>query len=292
MDWSKRIMDAAGGAGGYAIVILGSEKTAVFDGGMAFCADKTVENIKKILDGRTLDYVFVSHTHYDHIGALPAIRQAFPQVVAVGAAHGQKVLQKESVRQFIEDMSRIAGQELGEGKTEFPFEKELLFIDRAVKEGDVISLGDLSFTVMETPGHTRCSLSYYEEKEKMLLASETMGVMDGEGRVLPTCLVGCQMAKDAISRCETLGATAIYSPHQGMLQGEQMKDYWKNAWDTMGKWCRLVEESHQKGMTKEQMVDLLEEKYFPACAYKQTRKAFRINAGHMVDVMLAESRGI
>ncbi len=62
-----------GGMGGEALLILGSEKTALYDGGMACFADRLIENMETIMESeeRTLDYVLLSHTHYDHIGGLP-----------------------------------------------------------------------------------------------------------------------------------------------------------------------------------------------------------------------------
>ena len=67
------------GRGGEAILIIGSEKTAIIDCGMAYCGGDVVKNIKNKLaeEGRnTLDFAFLTHSHYDHMGALPYIGRA------------------------------------------------------------------------------------------------------------------------------------------------------------------------------------------------------------------------
>lgn len=83
------------GRGGEAILIIGSEKTAIIDCGMAYCGGDVVKNIKDKLaeEGRnTLDFAFLTHSHYDHMGALPYIRRAFPEVIVYGSTHCQEIL--------------------------------------------------------------------------------------------------------------------------------------------------------------------------------------------------------
>lgn len=50
-----------------------------------------------------------------------------------------------------------------------------------VKEGDVINAGKLSFRVIETPGHTKGSVSYYAESEGCVFSGDTLFFM-GAGR--------------------------------------------------------------------------------------------------------------
>lgn len=74
-DFPEGIHRVTAGYGGEAILITCCEKTAMIDCGMAYCGEQMIENTKKYLGGRKLDYVFITHTHYDHMGALPYIRR-------------------------------------------------------------------------------------------------------------------------------------------------------------------------------------------------------------------------
>ena len=62
------------GRGGEAILILGEERTALLDCGMAYCGSRMVENLRRELDGRKLDYVLLSHSHKEHNGELPYVK--------------------------------------------------------------------------------------------------------------------------------------------------------------------------------------------------------------------------
>jgi len=72
-------------------LLIGDTHTALFDCGMAFCAEDTIKNVKKALNGKLLDYIFITHTHYDHIGSLPYFRNVWPVLHLVTSEAGAAV---------------------------------------------------------------------------------------------------------------------------------------------------------------------------------------------------------
>ncbi len=46
--------------------------------------------------------------------------------------------------------------------------------DILIEESDIINLGEIKLIVIETPGHTKGSVSLYEEKEKVLFSGDTL----------------------------------------------------------------------------------------------------------------------
>ena len=88
-DYPEGTYRVTAGMGGEAILVIGSRYTALYDTGMAYCAEGTISNIKTVLHRhqRTrVDYILVSHTHYDHIGALPYVLKEWPDAIVCGAA--------------------------------------------------------------------------------------------------------------------------------------------------------------------------------------------------------------
>jgi len=100
-----------------------------------------------------------------------------------------------------------------------------LHADIPVREGDKIKAGRMEFTVMDLPGHTKCSVGYYLASEKLLLSTETLGVYDGGEIVFPSYLVGYRMALDSISRVQSLKADHLLLPHYGLLAQEKTSFY-------------------------------------------------------------------
>ena len=130
--------------GGEVYLIAGSQKTALYDCGMAYCGPQTVENIKEKLQqlGREhIDLIFLSHSHYDHMGALPFILKAFPDAQVLASAKCASVLSKPGATRLIKHLGETARDLYTPGsRLEIPIDG--LRVDTVIGDGDVISLGE------------------------------------------------------------------------------------------------------------------------------------------------------
>jgi len=85
-----------------------------------------------------LKYIILTHAHGDHMGALNAIRRDYPDAVLIAGAKERNLLLDAE----------------NNGSMEFSPEPVSTEADRYVSEGDSVTLGSVTFTFMETPGHT------------------------------------------------------------------------------------------------------------------------------------------
>lgn len=126
--------------------IVGSEKTKE-----GFILDPVAEaqtimdNIRQL--GLTIKLIVATHTHPDHVMALSEIKE---ETGAPFAMH-----EAESAGMIASGMARVMGLFMT-GSAE-PLPKP----DMPLKDGDTIKVGDLSFTVLHTPGHSPGGISLY-----------------------------------------------------------------------------------------------------------------------------------
>jgi len=217
------ITDVRAHPGDSAFLIDNGSTAVLYDTGFAFTGYAVADNIEKILGSRPLDYIFLTHSHYDHAAGSPYICTRYPDVKVVACEYAGKIFAKSTARAVMRDLDRKFAAQCGVDTYEDRIDE--LRVDIPVKDGDVIYAGDMEFTVVELPGHTKCSVGYYLKSEKLLLGSETLGVYDGEEIVCPSCLVGYRMTLDSITKAENLGMDRIVLPHYGLLACDKTSFY-------------------------------------------------------------------
>ncbi len=135
----------------YNSYVILDEKTALMDTADSSVAERFMENVEAVLDGRTLDYLVVQHMEPDHCANIAAIIEKYPEVTVVGNA---KTMQM--IGQF------YAGTKA---------ENTLL-----VKEGDKLSLGEHELNFVTAPMvHWPEVMVTYESKEKILFSADAFG---------------------------------------------------------------------------------------------------------------------
>ena len=285
MDYIK---DVTGGKGGSAYLLLGKNKTALIDCGMAYCAPDLINNIKKFLaDGMRLDYIFLSHSHYDHIGAIPYLREIWPGVEVMAAEHAEKILSKKSALQAIQELSRKAGKYYGANKL-IEYDDGLMKVDHKISEGDTFDLGDVRIRTLETPGHTKCSLSFLVN-EKVMFASETSGVISSTGKIYPTFITSYRETIESNKKCQAANPQYIICSHSGLVNKSEASGYWKKCMQAAKKSRDFVLESFSDGADEDEIFEEYKNAYEDEKTMElQPGYAFEINNRAMIRNLINE----
>lgn len=282
-----KITDVRAHAGDSAFLIDNGKTAIMYDSGFAFTGYKVADKIKEILGGRKLDYIFLTHSHYDHaLGSVYALKY-WPAAKVVAGEYAAKIFAKDSAKALMRDLDSKFAAKCGVESYEDLIDN--LKVDIPCSDGDVIKAGDMEFEVLNLPGHTKCSVGFYNQKEKLLLACESIGVFDGEKDVVPSYLVGVQMAIDSIERVEKLDIQNILVPHYGLLDADKTKIYLanakKNAVETADEIAHLL----RNGASKEECVKFFKNKYYSGHIKKvYPPDAMELNTNITVDLIKRE----
>ena len=284
---NKNIHNVAGGLGGDSNLIVGRAGTAVIDCGMAYCGEKLVENITEILGERALDFAILSHTHYDHIGGLMALRKKWPELIVLCSEHGKRVLDKDSSKEMIKklsiDASKMFGQELED------LEIEGLYADEVIKDGDIIDLGNIQIEVIESKGHTKCSMSFFLRNENILFPGETPGVLIKHGEMSPVFLTSYKDTIKTINRLKRLEAKYIISPHYGLIDPEDSKNYWDWATKAAEDCKKFIVKYYKDEYSKEEILVKFTKRFRSEASVElQPEEAFAMNSKKSIDVIIKE----
>lgn len=286
-----RIVDVTGGKGGNAFLILGEEKTALIDCGMAYCAPSLISNIKQMLNKMTLDYILISHSHYDHIGAIPYLKKEWPNSRVLGAEYAKYILSRPNALKVIRSLSMQAA-EIYNADAIQEYDDEMLKVDTIICDGAVLDLGNLSIRVIETQGHTKCSLSFLINNET-LFPSESTGYMSKSGKIYPAFITSCSQAIDSIHICENINPRFIISPHFGLVNEQNTLDYWKNCMMAVSETKVFILQLWKQGYDEDQILTEYEKVFRDEQSrLEQPIHAFILNAQNMIKTVIREEQKI
>lgn len=136
--------------------IIGDE-----DAKEAMCIDPAGDcnKILEMLDilGMKLKYIYLTHCHADHIGALEELREK------TGATFLIHRVENDNLRNPIINLTANLG-----------IKNVDIDADARVDDGDLLHVGDIELKVIHTPGHTSGGTSLYVEKEKLIFTGDTL----------------------------------------------------------------------------------------------------------------------
>lgn len=255
-----RIINCRGVRGGDAFLVRGKGVNLLFDSGYGFSSKRSIEKIKSELENEKLDYIFLTHSHYDHAMGSAYLKRAFPETKIIGGEYCAHILQKPTAKLAMRKMDIAAAKAYG-------FEPEedlsdLLGVDIIVKDSQVLHFGEHEIEAVSLPGHTKCCMGYYFKKEKMLVSCETLGIYVGEMSVLPGCLVGYRMTLDSIEKAKAMDIEEILIPHSGMLYKDKVYEYLAAAEKSTTECMKLIADAYKSGADEKEMVKAFKDRYY------------------------------
>jgi glyoxylase-like metal-dependent hydrolase (beta-lactamase superfamily II) len=174
----------------------GSERAVIVDPGEE--AERLLEALEA-LEIKALDAILLTHTHFDHVGA----------VAPVAKATGAPVYCPELEKQVLANiMDYVPWPGFG------PFES--YEADHAVSGGEKLALAGLEFDVLFTPGHSPGHVTYALPQAQSLFSGDVLfqgsvGRVDLPGGDWPTLLSSIESLVDRYPE-----ETTVYPGHMGV----------------------------------------------------------------------------
>ncbi|MBR1575406.1 MAG: MBL fold metallo-hydrolase [Bacteroidales bacterium] len=186
--YGERAYVVADEAGAGAVIdpgFLGDAETAALDG----CLSK---------EGIRLQVILLTHAHFDHIYGVAHCVETY----------GVPVFLHPDEAVILRDAALLAADGgMPVPDTDWPWKE--------AHEGDTLRIGDLTLQVIETPGHSPGSVSYYAAQEGVLFSGDTLFA----GTIGNTQLRWGDYDKEIVSIMDKLmgldGAVRVFPGHGG-----------------------------------------------------------------------------
>ncbi|UCG70890.1 MAG: MBL fold metallo-hydrolase [Thermoplasmata archaeon] len=153
------------------IYLIKAKRPMVIDTGTGSHHNEVVKNLKKVLNPKDVETIILTHRHFDHTGGAEGLQSELDADLLVHETAADPLRQGDDVT--------TAARAFGKSFPKLDV--------KALKEGDVLDLGDLTLQVLHTPGHSICSIALYHEESKTIFSGDTVYTDGGIGRWdLPT----------------------------------------------------------------------------------------------------------
>ena len=159
------------------------EERILIGGGTAYIIPEMLEQTASLgIDENTISHLVILHAHFDHCGIVPFFKKRWPKVRIAGSERAGTLLTTPKVVDAIGGLNQFMITQYGrqEQARELGIEFTAVDVDPTLKDGDTLTCGRLHLNIIETPGHSSCSISVYIPEEKALFASDAGGIPFGD----------------------------------------------------------------------------------------------------------------
>jgi 2-aminobenzoylacetyl-CoA thioesterase len=210
----------------------------IVEGGVGISASVLRQQIEQLRIGA--DFVkqaVVTHAHPDHVMAVPALREIFPGIEVLASEVAAKTLSVEKAVSFFCKLDKALTNSLvesglaAEEQCAEALSEMRIAIDRTLTDGDRITVGGLSIEVLQTPGHSDCSICLFEPAGRVLVVSDATGFCLPEKSFWWPCYFGGYADHlDTIERLAGMDAEVVCLGHNCAITGaDDVKKYFADT---------------------------------------------------------------
>ncbi len=216
----------------------GENEAVIFDGGIGPVGPLVGKQLEELgIDRGLVKQIAITHAHPDHVMAVPTFRELFPDVSVAASELAAVTLENEKAVGFFVKVDAALTAALTKNGTinqsdyPKPFAESKIALDRVIKQGDTIDVDGASFDVLETPGHSDCSLSFHEPTQKILIIGDATGYhVPDEHYWWPNYFTGYSSYMGSIERLAALDAEILCLCHNAVITGaEEVRSYFNDA---------------------------------------------------------------
>ena len=202
-------------------IIKTKEKLILLDAGLTISALTLEKQIRELEINLKLESIWLTHSHYDHIGSIPYLLKKF-KVAEIGAHPiAKNVLENPKALQLIKLLNEESEKRFASYVT-LPTEAKFqtFKLSRLFEDGEIFSFEDeLSVQIIFTPGHTRDSVAFYILPDKVLYGGDGLGIPTPTGFIQAEFLSNYDDYLSSLYKLQKMDIEILALPHAGVFEG-------------------------------------------------------------------------
>ncbi|HEC88619.1 MAG TPA: MBL fold metallo-hydrolase [Thermoplasmata archaeon] len=183
------------------VYLIKGDKNALIDTGTGFYSEHLIKKLSEEIGTNDLEYVILTHEHFDHCGGVKSIKETFPAKICIHK-NGAEVIEK-GMKWSAEFFNTV---------------QPAVNVEMKLEDGTQIDLGEVLLKILYTPGHSKGGICIYEEESKSLFSGDTIFANGGIGR---TDFYGGNRIEliNSIKKISDLPVKNLYPGHGDFVEG-------------------------------------------------------------------------
>lgn len=278
------------GSAAIPVYLLDGPVPVLFDAGLTAGAFVYEAGIKEILGERDPEFLFLTHSHFDHVGSVSHFKEVWPDLKIVGSVRCSEILLKPKAVQLMRDLNFEGTKNIKKMGLVPVNEKgfEPFGLDILVQPDQTIEPSPgLSVVALNTPGHTWDFISYWIPEKKILIASEAVATYENKGYLQPEFLVDFDAYIDSLNRLKNLGATTLCAGHYAAFTDEEAVVHIRSSIKAANDYMSMTEVflTLEKGNIEQAVLRVKAEEWDNRPWPKQPESAYLLNTWQRVNTI-------
>jgi glyoxylase-like metal-dependent hydrolase (beta-lactamase superfamily II) len=211
------------------VYLLKGREYMFIEGGMSYVVPTLLRQLnERGIDESKITKFLILHSHFDHCGIVPFFKRRLPLIEVLASVRTKEIYRKEKAIHFIRDLNRKMIEYYGMQReaAEFNLDFDAIPVDRVVKEGDRVDLGNgIIVEFIETPGHSSCSIAAYVAELKALFASDAAGISNEKGVIYPIGNDNFAQFQKSLAKLNQYEVEILCAPRNGAFLGEDGREF-------------------------------------------------------------------
>jgi len=238
-------------------LVEGSEASLIISGGLCYIAPDVLAQFKEFnIDEQKIKKLLILHSHFDHIGLVPFFKDRLTDLTvyasrrAWDALHGAQKIREINSWNEITIKRMKAPVDLSSN--------DLLWRDGiqgiSVTEGDAIDVGGFRVDIIETPGHSDCSICAYIHSIKALFSSDSGGIPYRDS-IVPSGNEDYTRFQESLRKLEKLEVDYLCADHFGYVTGPEARAFISGAIQASDDFCSMIRAVYRRAGSIEKTVN-------------------------------------
>jgi len=226
----------------------GRDGAIMINGALSYILPDVLAQMKTFgLDPARVRKFLILHSHFDHAGIVPYFKRMCPAMEIIASAPAWKIFAMPKAIEIMNSFSAMCAKQAGAAEALKSRDTEWRddMTGAAVGDGDRIDLGGVALTILETPGHSNCSITAYEPEAQVLFASDAAGIPFKDS-IFPSMNTNMIQYLESLEKLKPLPVSCHCADHYGYITGEEASRFVSLSLDAGRIWKAALENYYQK----------------------------------------------